>query len=189
MFSNALNGIVMEECAKCKLCCIAKSDKAEVICGFNAIEEINKGNLSTDLIKSLIIYRVSEKRLDAAAKNWGLYPFANLLRYMSVPKDGYWEYLAIPPGDCPFISPNGCTHPNFKPFECKMYPFYLYKFHFRTDYHCQFADNLEEELKYHEKIGQFIADYLVYSFEHKNDYFNAVQKIKKDYGLPVLTLD
>jgi hypothetical protein len=41
-----------------------------------------------------------------------------------------------------------------------MYPFYLYKFHFRTDY-CQFADNLEEELKYHEKIGQFIADYLV----------------------------
>jgi hypothetical protein len=79
MFSNALNGIVMEECAKCKLCCIAKSDKAIVICGFNAIEEINKGNLSTDLIKSLIIYRVSEKRLGCRLQKIGALPFCQLI--------------------------------------------------------------------------------------------------------------
>jgi hypothetical protein len=67
MFSNALNGILMEECSKCKLCCIAKSDKAEVICGYNAIEEINKGHLTTELIKTLLVldalYDRSRKRI------------------------------------------------------------------------------------------------------------------------------
>ena len=175
--------IKINDCSECKGCC---SGISEIICGINMIKAIQKKEIPEELIQKMRIYRVSEENLNKAAKIWGLFPLTNLLKVMTLPTTGFYEFLALPSSAerCIFLSDNGCLYPDAKPFECGLYPFYIYKMQFRTDFRCKYSDNMEDDLILREFIGQYITDYLLTSHEHKKEYYEYVKYLKPKYNLP-----
>lgn len=180
--------VKIEQCATCRGCCY---NIPESICGYNTFEEIHKGAIPEEYLKQMVIYHIAEAKIDDFAKKDNMFPIVNLLRYMTNPKDGYYDFLAYPTvtGNCIMLSEKGCLFPKAKPFECGLHPFYMYKLHFRTDYECQYTRILEDEISQREIVGRFIAEYLLYSEKHQKDYFNALSHFQQKYQLPIVRIE
>lgn len=196
MISTAFEAITMKECATCKACCSdlhTSGDRSEILCAFNCISEINQNKIPDDIIKRLVIYSVPDSQMDHYAKYLRMFPLTNLLRHMTIPdKNGKYEFLAIPPAvidKCPFLSPCGCNPPDIKNYICGIYPFYVHKLQFHSDYNCPWLDNLNEEddVKYREIVGKYIVDYLFFSENHKTEYALLLNQIKQKNNLRVLS--
>jgi len=179
--------IGIEYCKVCQGCC--KAPKAEVICGYNLFEGIQNGKLSAEEIQKLLVFRVPEHILDDAAKNWGMFPLDNLLRHLTVRSDdGFWEFVALPSGTCPFLGEKGCRHPECKTYECGIYPFYVYKLELRYDYRCPYCDSIEEDCQIRSIVGKFISDFLLFSDKNKEEYAANLLNLKQKYSISVITL-
>ncbi|MFX0102270.1 MAG: hypothetical protein ACFFCS_22075 [Candidatus Hodarchaeota archaeon] len=178
-------GVQIQECVNCRDCC---KNLAETICGFNTIEAIQDGTISEEDARMFIVIRVKESQIDESAKHWGIYPVVNLVKYMTSPSNGFYDLLATPPSkeDCVFLTGKGCKYPSAKSFECGLYPFYMYKLKLRTDYHCDFAWDLDNDTGIREVVGQYFSEYLLYSNEHKEQYFKTLPLLKERYALKII---
>ncbi len=176
------NYIKITQCADCKSCCF---NIPESICSFNAIEEILNGGITESYVKQMVVYHVAEKDIDRMGKQWLMFPSVNYLRYMTGPEKGFYEFLALPAvkDNCILLTDKGCLYPAAKPFECGMYPFYMYKLQFRTDYECDYAKELEDDIHVSEFVSQYMADHLIYCEKNKQNYFEAVKDLKNKYQL------
>jgi Fe-S-cluster containining protein len=172
-------------CASCQDCCKYPNKPAYPF-GFQIFEAIHRGDFPEKEISKLVILRIPESLLDDTARR-AMYPLDNLFRHMTVPSpDGTWEFLALPTGKCIFLSPIGCIINEIKPFECGIYPFYLYKLEMRFDAWCPDVYKLEDTVKVREMVGKYIINYISYSETHKGQYLKELQAIKNKYKLPVM---
>jgi Fe-S-cluster containining protein len=173
--------ILDNKCATCKYCC--HEGVPEGICAYNTIQEILKNQIPDEIIKKLVIYRVPENKIEAAAHIWDHFPFKkNLLRLMTTPIDGIYEFLAVPYANenCIFLSPSGCVYPSAKPFDCTQFPFYYRNGVFTKIGWCPITITLNEK-EIRKKAQKAVQEYEQFLIQHQAQYSQDLIRLKQQY--------
>jgi hypothetical protein len=179
--------ILSNTCAECKVCC--HGDVPEGICAYNTVEEILKNSVPEELIRQLVVYRVAEGDIEAAANKWWHFPFeTNLLTLLTLPEEGCYEFLAVPYAKdaCIFLSEQGCICPPLKPFDCTQFPFYFRHGEFYKESWCDLTKTLDDhEMRLTAKRA--VDEYVHFLQAHQKEYLKMVRQLKDRYKLKVLS--
>lgn len=179
--------IEMNDCAECQGCCDEGDKFNQIMVSYAFLDATLKNKIPENALQQMLIFRIPAQIIDDAAKYLRMYPIDNLLKHMTIlSSDGYYEYLSLPDGKCIFLSPRGCLIPEYKPYICAMFPFYVYKLQTHFNYACPASDKIENDLPVRECIGQLIVNYILYAEAHKEQYSIALEKIKQKYKLKVV---
>lgn len=176
--------IIIDGCQNCEhICCL---DLPTIVCAYNGIDAIMKGKIPVEAVKKMIVYRIQGDYIDVFAQKWGLYPLDNFLTHMTLKEDGFYEILTFPRGVCVLLD-SGCKYPEMKSYECGLYPFEIYKMQMFPDrYFCEPTNFIRNDMKYREIAGKYTIQYLLYSEEHKNAYFQDLKAIKDKFGIQTI---
>jgi Fe-S-cluster containining protein len=174
--------MTFEICAACRGCCF---NIPESICSYNTLLEALNGRIPEATIRKMVIYRVREEDLDRMARRWILHPFVNLLQYITPVENGERRVLALPAvrDNCIFLTEKGCAYPDAKPFECAIYPFYIYKLKLETDYECDYARDLADDEPDRENLSRYMADHLLFCEKNSLSYLRDLKILKNRYAL------
>jgi Fe-S-cluster containining protein len=152
------------------------------------MEEILAGHIPENQVRQLVVYRVPEIKLDAAADHWWHFPFTeNLLRTITHPTTGNYLFLAVPYAKdaCIFLTPTGCQFPAVKPFDCSMFPFYFRRGEYYAEKWCPLTDNCQSAVMQH-KLTQAIEEYRRFNLEHRDRYFHHLPELIDRFQLQII---
>jgi len=182
--------ILIQQCATCRICC--HGNVSEGVCGYNTIEMIINEEIPLDYIKKMVVIQVKYEKMDEAARKWWHFPKENILKDLTLPENGVYEFLAVPYAidNCIFLSNKGCMFPKAKPFDCSMFPFYFLEGKFNWIDWCPLIESIKEDSKlykyFYSKVLKSTNNYKKFSKKHQKQYYEKLKELKNKINFEII---
>lgn len=178
--------VEFNECKICKKCC---NSIFEGVCGYHIIQAIKERRVTHEYISNLAIFRVPAQDIDWVAEEWVHFPWVNILSLITIENHGVYEFLMMPALEtgCPLASENGCTNPDLKLFDCRLFPYYFNRGVFYTENECAFVQKLDINTMRAE-TKKMTDEYIAFSQINRDNYAHDLEFLRAEYKIPTYNI-